>query len=124
MEHLQPKVWKLAEEHFQPGGLVMMRVLHSVPGKRHRRIQKLTLSMVMRWCMTLFRYCGLLRNDKESFNTVRKLSPACYRFRIVDAEGQDILNRTNAGFVNGRTKSTFGHDEHEHDHGFDYTRVE
>lgn len=31
-----------------------------------------------------------LRNDRESFNKVRKLSPTQYRFRVVDANGQDI----------------------------------
>ncbi len=31
-----------------------------------------------------------LRNDKESFNAVRTLSPECYRFRVIDAQGQDI----------------------------------
>lgn len=31
-----------------------------------------------------------LRNDKESFNRVRKLSPTQYRFRVLDADRQDI----------------------------------
>lgn len=31
-----------------------------------------------------------LRNDKESFNKVRRLSPTTYRFRVFDADGRDI----------------------------------
>ena len=31
-----------------------------------------------------------LRDDKDSFNKVRKLFPTHYRFRVVDANGQDI----------------------------------
>ena len=34
-----------------------------------------------------------LRNSRESFNLVRKLSPTPYRFRIVDAQGKDILDQ-------------------------------
>ena len=56
-----------------------------------------------------------LRNDKESFNTVRTLSPECYRFRVVDAQGQDIHNRSDAGINKDADRSTFGLD--------DYTRV-
>jgi len=36
-----------------------------------------------------------LRNSRESFNLVRKLSPTQYRFRIVDAHGEDILGRSH-----------------------------
>ena len=56
-----------------------------------------------------------LRNDKESFNTVRTLSPECYRFRVIDAQGQDIHNRSDADISNNGTRSTFDPDE--------YTRV-
>ena len=56
-----------------------------------------------------------LRNDMESFNTVRTLSTECFRFRVVDAQGQDIHNRSDADISDGRTWSTFGCD--------DYTRV-
>ncbi|MDB4222543.1 hypothetical protein N9850_02135 [Granulosicoccus sp.] len=31
-----------------------------------------------------------LRNDEESFNKVRKLSPTSHRFRVFDADGRDI----------------------------------
>ncbi len=48
-----------------------------------------------------------LRNDKESFHTVRTLSPECYRFRVVDAQGQDILNHSDAGTSDGGAWSTF-----------------
>jgi hypothetical protein len=37
-----------------------------------------------------------LRNDRESFNTVRKLSPTKYRFRVVDADGQDLRSKHSA----------------------------
>ncbi len=52
-----------------------------------------------------------LRNDKESFNTVRTLSPECYRFRVVDAQGQNIHNRSDAGISDGGAQSAFGFDE-------------
>ena len=57
-----------------------------------------------------------LRNDSVSFNTVRTLSPEYYRFRVVDAQGQDIHNRSDADINEGGVRSTFGLD--------DYTRVE
>ena len=31
-----------------------------------------------------------LRYDRESFNSVRKLMPSVYRFRVVNADGEDI----------------------------------
>jgi hypothetical protein len=37
-----------------------------------------------------------LRNDRESFNTVRKLSPTKYRFRVFNADGQDIRSKHSA----------------------------
>ena len=52
-----------------------------------------------------------LRNDKESFNTVRTLSPECYRFRVVDAQGQDILNDSDAGTSDSGARSTFSRAE-------------
>ena len=52
-----------------------------------------------------------LRNDKESFNIVRTLSPECYRFRVVDAQGQDIHNRSDADISDGGIRSAFGPDE-------------
>ncbi|ASJ74309.1 DUF222 domain-containing protein [Granulosicoccus antarcticus] len=56
-----------------------------------------------------------LRNDHDSFKTVRKLSPDNYRFRIVDAQGQNINNCSDADSSDIRTDSTVGFDE--------YTRV-
>ncbi|MFK7893740.1 MAG: hypothetical protein AB8B63_23185 [Granulosicoccus sp.] len=38
----------------------------------------------------LFNFEKELRNDRESFNTVRKLSPISYRFHILDADGNDL----------------------------------
>jgi hypothetical protein len=40
------------------------------------------------------------RNDRESFNMVRMLSPTQYRFRVVDADGQDISSRDFADAYN------------------------
>ncbi len=45
--------------------------------------------------ISLFDFERVLRNSKESFNAVRKVSPTQYRFRIVDAQGKDILDRPN-----------------------------
>ncbi|MFT6309356.1 MAG: hypothetical protein ACJA0Z_004537 [Halioglobus sp.] len=65
--------------------------------------------------ISMFDFEKELRNDKASFNTVRKLSPTCYRFRVVDTQGQDIRNQSNASFSEGETQSTYQAD--------DYTRV-
>jgi len=46
--------------------------------------------------LSLFNFEKELRNDRESFNTVRKLSPTRYRFRVVDAHGHAIRNRQTA----------------------------
>ncbi len=56
-----------------------------------------------------------LRNDTVSVNTMRTLSPEYYCFCVVDAQGQDIHNRPDAGISQGADRSTFGLDE--------YTRV-
>ena len=51
---------------------------------------------------SMFEFETTLRNSRESFNTVRKLSPTRYRFRIIDAQGKDILDRPNAGIDDAR----------------------
>lgn len=38
----------------------------------------------------MFNFEKELRNDKESFNKVLRLSPTTYRFRVFDADGRDI----------------------------------
>ncbi len=48
---------------------------------------------------------------RNFFNTVRTLSPECYRFRVVDAQGQDIHNRSSADTSASGTRSTFGPSE-------------
>jgi hypothetical protein len=48
-----------------------------------------------------------LRNNRESFNTVRKLSPTKYRFRVVDANGQDIRSKHAAITFNLALPSEF-----------------
>ncbi len=40
--------------------------------------------------MTMLDVEKTLRNDRESFNSVCQLSPTRYRFRVVDADGNDI----------------------------------
>jgi hypothetical protein len=40
--------------------------------------------------VSMFNFEKELRNDRESFNKVRKLSPTSYRFRVFDADGRDI----------------------------------
>jgi len=39
-----------------------------------------------------FDFEELLRNDRESFNNIRQLTPARFRFRIMDKNGHDIMN--------------------------------
>ncbi|MEE9336270.1 MAG: hypothetical protein V3U65_19445, partial [Granulosicoccaceae bacterium] len=39
-----------------------------------------------------------LRNDKKSFNTVRKLSPTRFRYRILDSHGRVISGRSSDKF--------------------------
>jgi hypothetical protein len=47
--------------------------------------------------ISMFDFEKELRNDEASFNTVRKLTPTCYRFRVVNAQGQEIRNHSAAG---------------------------
>ncbi len=60
---------------------------------------------------SLFNFEKELRNDRESFDTIRKLSPTRYRFRIVDSAGHDIRYssdtdiRTNSN-INTNTNSS------------------
>ena len=51
---------------------------------------------------SLFDFENTLRNSTDSFNAVRKLSPTRYRFRIVNAQGHDILDQSNASFINAK----------------------
>ena len=43
----------------------------------------------------LFDFEKSLRNDRDSFNTVRKLSPTRYRYRIIDSHGRVISGRSS-----------------------------
>ncbi len=52
-----------------------------------------------------------LSQYKKSFNIVRTLSPECYCFHVVDTQGQNIHNRSDADISDGGTRSTFGSDE-------------
>jgi len=40
--------------------------------------------------ISMFDFEKQLRNNRDSFNTVRKLSPTRYRFRVLDPDGNDI----------------------------------
>ena len=46
--------------------------------------------------LSLFDFEKELRNDRDSFSQVRSLLPTRYRFRIVDADGNDIRHRSSA----------------------------
>lgn len=50
---------------------------------------------------SLFEFERELRNDKDSFNRVRKLSPSHYRFRVTDAQGRDIREQSCKGIDDG-----------------------
>lgn len=47
-----------------------------------------------------------LRRDRDSFNTVRKLSPTRYRFRVLDANGYDIRDIQDTYCDTGQDQST------------------
>jgi len=53
---------------------------------------------------SMFEFETTLRNNRESFNTVRKLSPTRYRFRIIDAQGKDILEQSNTCFDDAQNR--------------------
>ncbi|MEE9333430.1 MAG: hypothetical protein V3U65_05000, partial [Granulosicoccaceae bacterium] len=48
--------------------------------------------------INLFDFEQSLRNDKKSFNTVRKLSPTRFRYRILDSHGRVITGRSSDKF--------------------------
>ena len=45
---------------------------------------------------SMFNFEKELRNDRESSNKVRRLSPTRYRFRVLDAQGRDIRENHHA----------------------------
>ena len=45
--------------------------------------------------LSLFDFEKNLRNDRESFDTIRKLSPTRYRFRVKNAQGVDVRALTD-----------------------------
>ncbi len=47
-----------------------------------------------------------LRNDRESFNQVRRLLPIHYRFRVVDTDGKDIRNSSSVNACRGETQNS------------------
>ncbi len=57
---------------------------------------------------SLFDFEKELRNDRESFNRICKLSPTRYRFRILDPEGCDVRDTRNAVFNQGGIRATHG----------------
>jgi hypothetical protein len=65
--------------------------------------------------ISMFSFENKLRDDKASFRKVRTLSPTNYRLRVVDAQGQDIHDHSNAGFNESKTQSNYQSN--------DYTRV-
>ena len=68
--------------------------------------------------ISMFDFEKSMRNDRESFNTIRALSPTRFRFRVVDAQGQDIRTKFE-------TKTTRGKAHHYSDKSeFESTRVD
>jgi hypothetical protein len=60
--------------------------------------------------ITQFEFEAALRNDKDSFNQVRMLSPARYRFRVIDAKGRDIREHSNTGIgCENRVGNSYNH---------------
>lgn len=53
-----------------------------------------------------------LRNNRSSFNTVRKLSPTRYRIRVLDTNGHDVRDRRNTddGTSQDKPKNNCAHD--------------
>jgi len=70
------------------GGYSIQRVDNNKQRQHEQFIQQLRTADISQ-----FDFETNLRTDNESFNKVRKLSPASYRFRVVDTQGQDILKR-------------------------------
>lgn len=50
-----------------------------------------------------------IQDDRESFDTIRALSPTRYRFRIVDANGRDIRHVNDAN-ISANTNTLTPHD--------------
>ncbi len=71
---------------------------------------------------SMFDFEKELRNDRESFDRVRKLSPTSYRFRVVDADGNDIRSTQSTNDNNSQTYSTTEYKSS--DSSFHCTRVE
>ncbi len=55
---------------------------------------------------SLFDFESALRNSRASFNAVRKLSPTQYRFRVVDAQGKNILDQSFANTADTKHRPT------------------
>jgi hypothetical protein len=66
--------------------------------------------------LSLFDFEKELGNDRESFNQVRKLLPTRYRFRTVDADGNDIRHGSSATTFKGEmhASSTAAHSAAAH----------
>jgi len=97
------------------GGYAVQRVDHPCENKRDNQklkeqfVQQQRSNDSSRLNFASSEIERLLCNSEESFNEVRKLSPTRYRFRIVDAQGIDILSQSkgilgesNADFINAK----------------------
>jgi hypothetical protein len=73
------------------GGYRIERVAHNKDGMHMQFFQQLNLHDIHQ-----FEFEESLRNDVDSFNTVRQLSPTRFRFRIMDKNGNDIVNASIA----------------------------
>jgi len=72
----------------------------------------------------MFDFESVLRSSKDSFNAVRKLSTAHFRFRIIDAQGKNILDKPNASFENTEMWPTHrSHHSTQTTQAYDSTRV-
>ena len=50
-------------------------------------------SQLYNYELGMFDFEKSMRNDRESFDTIRALSPTRFRFRVVDAQGRDIRTK-------------------------------
>ena len=69
------------------GGYKIEAVAHDEDGVHKQFFQQLNFHDINQ-----FDFEESLRNDRESFNKVRHLSPTRFRFRIMDKNGHDIVN--------------------------------
>ncbi len=69
------------------GGYKVEAVAHDEDGVHKQFFQQLNFHD-----LNQFDFEESLRNDRESFNTIRQLSPTRFRFRIVDCNGHDVIN--------------------------------